>query len=75
MKHSCKTKTMPTQTKNGEGYSDMTAYEAMKNIEEDPEYLQFRKFLWTLFQISDLAGFQIMGRIRVKNRKTGRIWK
>ena len=75
MKHGCEPHSMPTPAKNGEGYADMTAYEAMKNLDGDPEYLRFRKVLWTLYQICDLAGYKIVGRIRVKNKKTGRILK
>ena len=47
--------------KNAEGYSDPTAYEAMKNIDKDDE--RFHKLLHTIFYLCELAGFQIEGRI------------
>ena len=60
--------------KNHEGYTDMTAYRAVKNTISDPEYARFHAFLWTLFHIADLTGFRIKGRITVEDTKTGRIW-
>lgn len=59
--------------KNAEGYSDPTAYQAMKNIDKEDE--RFHKLLHTLFYICEVAGFQIEGRIVLVDRKTGRIWR
>lgn len=66
-------------SKNGEGYSDPTASEAIHNVTqekpEDLEYIHFKKLLDTIFNICDLAGFHVEGRIVLKNKKTGRIWR
>lgn len=59
--------------KNAEGYSDPTAYQAMKNIDKEDE--RFHKLLHTLFYICEVAGFQIEDRIVLVDRKTGRIWR
>lgn len=59
--------------KNAEGYSDPTAYEAIKNI--DKEDKRFRKLLHTIFNICELSGFRIEGRIVFVDKKTGRIWR
>ena len=59
--------------KNAEGYSDPTAYEAIKNI--DKEYERFHKLLHTIFYICNVAGFEIEGRIVLVDKKTGRIWR
>ena len=59
--------------KNAEGYSDPTAYKAIKNI--DKEYERFHKLLHTIFYICKVAGFKIEGRIVLVDKKTGRIWR
>lgn len=59
--------------KNAEGYSDPTAYEAMKNMEKEDE--RFHKLLYTIFYLCDLAGFEVEGRIVFVDKKTGRIWR
>ncbi len=59
--------------KNAEGYSDPTAYEAMKNIDKGDE--QFHKLLHTIFYLCELAGFQIEGRIVLVDKKNGRVWR
>lgn len=58
--------------KNAEGYSDPTAYEAIKNIEEEE---RFNKLLHTIFYICKIAGFEIENRIVLVDKKTGRIWR
>lgn len=59
--------------KNAEGYSDPTAYQAMKNIDQEDE--RFHKLLHTLFYICEIAGFQIEDRIVLVDKKTGRVWR
>lgn len=59
--------------KNAEGYFDPTAYQAMKNIDQEDE--RFHKLLHTLFYICEIAGFQIDGRIVLVDKKTGRVWR
>lgn len=59
--------------KNAEGYSDPTAYEAMKNIDKEDE--RFHKLLFTIFNICELSGFQVEGRIVLVDKENGRVWR
>ena len=59
-------------SRNSEGYSDPTAYLAMRNIDDD---YRFKKLLKTIFSILDLSGFELDGRITLIDKKTGRIYK
>lgn len=61
--------------KNEEGYFDMTAYKAMADKPTANENERFRKLLHTIFHLCELAGFELVGRITVRDRKTNRIWK
>ena len=63
--------------KNAEGYSDPTAYEAIKNVERgaDADDERFHKLLDTIFSICELSGFHIEERIIIKDKKTGKIWR
>lgn len=58
--------------KNGDGYSDPTAYKAIKNVDEDD---RFHKLLDTIFSICELSDFHIEERIVIKDNKTGKIWR
>ena len=59
--------------KNSEGYSDPTAYEAMKNLDRDDE--RFHKLLHTIFDMCELAGFHLEERIVLRDEQTGKIWR
>ena len=59
--------------KNAEGYSDPTAYKAIKAVED--ESVKFQKLLDTIFTICELSGFHIEGRITIKSKNAGRIWR
>jgi hypothetical protein len=68
--------------RNSEGYLDLTAYEALRNIEKceksipsEKDELRFRKLLHTIFYLCELAGFQIEGRVVLRDKRTGRLWK
>ena len=62
--------------RNASGYMDLTAYEAIKNIDREAEAEQrYKKLLSTIFYICDLAGFHIEGRLTIKDKKTGKIWR
>ena len=58
--------------KNGEGYSDPTAYEVLAKMDEE---VRFHRLLNTIFYLCDLAGFHLENRIILKDNKTGRIWE
>ena len=59
--------------KNASGYSDPTAYEAIKNIDQEGE--NFHKLLHTIFNICELSGFRIEGRIILVDKTSGKVWK
>lgn len=64
---------MEDAKRNSEGYSDPTAYKAIRNLEKEEE--KFRKLLDTIFAICELSGFHIEERIVIKDKKTGKIWR
>lgn len=59
--------------KNAEGYSDPTAYEAMKNLDRDDGRL--RLLLPPIFDMCELAGFHLEERIVLRDEQTGKIWR
>jgi len=59
--------------KNSEGYSDPTAYRALQNIEDEEE--RFHKLLYAIFDICDLADFEIEGRIVLVDKRSGKVWR
>lgn len=59
--------------KNASGCVDPTAYEAMRNLDNEED--RFHKLLHTIFYICELAGFEIEGRIVLTDKRTGRIWR
>lgn len=60
--------------KNAEGYTDPTAYEAMKSVDKE-DATKFYKLLDTIFNICELSGFHLEERIVLKDKKTGKIWR
>ena len=62
---------------NPSGCKDPTAYKAVKNVtrEEKSSEERLNKLLATLFYVIDLAGFEVEGRIALKDRKTGTVWR
>lgn len=62
--------------RNGEGYVDPTAYEAIKrDREETIETERFRKVLGCVLRILELSGFRLKEKIVLEDIKTGKIWK
>lgn len=63
---------------NASGCRDDTAYQALKNIEREQNRAdteRIKKLLATVFYICDLAGFSIDGRIALRDKKTGKVWR
>lgn len=58
--------------KNASGYSDPTAYEAIKNVEVGIEDDRFHKLLHTIFDICELSDFRLEGRITLVDQRTGK---
>ena len=59
--------------KNASGCSDLTAYNAIQNIDEEEE--EFKKLIRTLRYICNVAGFEFDGRICIRNKESGRVYK
>lgn len=58
--------------RNASGYSDPTAYAALKK-EEEKERLS--KLLSIIFHICEVFGFSVEERIVLRDVKSGRIWR
>lgn len=62
--------------RNSSGCMDMTAYKAIESADRDRDAEErFKKLLSTIFYICDLAGFHIEGRLEIRDKKTGKIWR
>lgn len=64
--------------KNNEGYVDPTAGAAMATVkrEENAELAdRNHKVIHTIRSIVDLAGFEIVGRITLKHKKSGKVFR
>ena len=74
--------------KNKEGYDDPTPYDALTKIAlekskkavvdggmRSAEDEQFRKLLFTIFDICDLAGFRLEVRLKLINKESGKIYE
>ena len=59
--------------RNASGCLDLTAYEAMKHIEEKQERIS--KLVGCIKRMCELAGYDIIGRIVLEDRETGEIWR
>lgn len=57
---------------NGSGCKDLTAYEAIRNVESED---RFNKLLKTIFNVCELAGFRVEERIVLKDKRTGKVWR
>ena len=63
---------------NQEGYPDPTAYEAMKNIvreEKEKDNERHSQLIKTILYICHIAGFDVYGRICLRDRASGKIWR
>ena len=66
---------MDNLKKNAEGYPDPTAYHAIKRVETDEDVERFHKLLDSIFTICELSDFHVEGRIVVRDKRTGKIWR
>ena len=57
---------------NAEGYSDPTAYSVYRQL--DFVEKRFRKLLRMIFQLCEIAGFELQGRITLVDKRTGKTW-
>lgn len=59
--------------KNGEGYPDPTAYQAIKEADRTPKPV--KDVMKTLRTVASMAGFDIIGKIILKDKETGKEWR
>lgn len=59
--------------RNGSGYYDPTAWKAIKNVSETNKKVS--TVIKTLQSVAHLAGFHIEGRIVLRDKETGEIWR
>lgn len=58
--------------RNGEGYPDPTAYQAIKNIELETK--RYKRLIGCILRICELSDFKLEGQIQLQDLRTGRIW-
>ncbi|MCC0653656.1 MULTISPECIES: hypothetical protein [unclassified Clostridioides] len=58
---------------NKSGYLDSTAYEAIKKV--DKEKQEVNVLIELIKKMAKIAGFEIVGRIELRNKKTGVLYK
>ena len=57
--------------KNASGCFDLTAYEAIKHADHKPD-VRLSNAVKAVKQVLNLAGFEMVGRVVVKDVKTGK---
>lgn len=62
---------------NHEGYPDPTAHYGIKEVvkEESEQERRIRHLMHIVREAAHLAGFEVVGRITFKNKKTGKEFK
>lgn len=62
--------------RNGEGYPDPTAYEAIKRAEaeHERERERFLKLVGCILRICELSGFHLEERLVLRDKCTGKVW-
>ncbi|EGT4823083.1 hypothetical protein DBN39_00760 [Clostridioides difficile] len=58
---------------NKSGYLDSTAYEAIRKI--DKEKQEANILIELIKKMAKIAGFEVIGRIELRNKKTGVLYK
>lgn len=59
--------------RNGSGYVDPTAQKAITHLQEKQKRVS--RVIENLKNAANIAGFEIEGRITLKDKRTGEIWK
>lgn len=64
---------MPKPWENASGYSDPTAYQAIQAVDEQAKRVD--GVIRVIKYIIGLAGFELISRIEIRDRRTGREWR
>lgn len=59
--------------KNGEGYPDPTAAGAIREADKVPDHVNW--YIKTIKEIASLIGLEMVGRVCIKDKKTGREYR
>lgn len=61
--------------RNHDGYSvpEVTKFSAY--LEPDRDERRFRKLLKMIFSLCEIAGFDLVGRVVLRDKRSGRTWK
>ena len=59
---------------NGSGYPDPTAYHAMKSVDTDLDK-KVRTLVNIIHDVSHIAGFEVVGKVHLKHKRTGKEYK
>lgn len=59
--------------RNKEGYTDKTAGDAIKAADAQPENVTW--LINTIRQLAHLLGYEVVGRIIIRDKDTGREWR
>lgn len=62
---------------NGSGYADPTAYDALKSMAKADKELEknVRALVDIIHDVSHIAGFEVVGKIHLKHKKSGKEFK
>lgn len=66
--------------RNGSGYPDPTAYEAIKRIEEkksqnDSDHDKYMKLVGCILRICELSNFHLEERLVLRDNETGKVYR
>lgn len=63
--------------RNPEGYMDLTTHDALTNVMRETEEADLRcnRLIKSIKTVIDLADFDLVTRIKVKDRRTGRTYR
>lgn len=59
--------------RNKEGYTDKTAGDAIKAADTKPEPVSW--LIDTMHQLAHLMGYEVVGRVTIRDKDTGREWR
>lgn len=60
-------------TRNHEHYKDTTAHDAIKAADKPPDSLI--KTIEAMRAVARVGGFEVFGRIKLRDKKTGKIYR
>lgn len=59
--------------RNASGCYNPVAYEAITKV--DRESARFHKLMKAIFIMCELSGFSLEGRVQLRDKRTGRVWR